>query len=474
MATQWKHSDSTVRTAENTSFTLAAFTLNLRRLCIIRTIVLLCMSAAVVYGYLYLDIASQLTAVTIIIVAQTLLTVSSYWQCRREQAVTEQVFTLQLIADVAFIFALAYFTGGATNPFVSYFLVPLSIAAATLPLRHAAMIALLAVAAYTALLFFYQPLPFFSHSSHMPNDASNMGTEHHQHHSAHNTTPTDTSIVLNAHYLGMWFNFLVSAALIAWFVSRMAEAIRSQQEAINKQREQQIYDEQILSIATLAAGTAHELGTPINSLALLIEELEAGIANSDSNDSALTDDITLMKSQILQCKQSLAKLVRTAQQTQPGERVLLSAADLINNCIDQWQPLRPELKVEKQFDAGTDQMQIECDETLSQAITNLLNNAANASPECIVVRLDAQPNTINISIIDQGKGISDFVLNRFGKQPIAKEQDTLFSKDKQGLGFGLFLSNASIQRHGGQLILRNREALGAEAIITLPFAGKTQ
>ncbi len=429
------------------------------------------MLAAVIYGYAYLDIDQQLSAVTIIIIAQALLTVSSYWQCRREQLVTEQVFTLQLIADVVFIFALAYFTGGATNPFVSYFLVPLSIAAATLPLRHAAMIALLAVAAYTALLFFYQPLPYFSHSGHIPDTTDSISAQHHDHHSGHDVPPADTSIVLNAHYLGMWFNFLVSAALIAWFVSRMAEAIRSQQEAINKQREQQIYDEQILSIATLAAGTAHELGTPINSLGLLIEELEASVAESGSDDGTLTEDIALMQSQILQCKQSLAKLVRTARQTQPGERSLLSAADLINNCIDQWQPLRPELQVKTQFDADTARVQIECDETLSQAITNLLNNAANASPESIVVKTETQTNAISIAIVDHGKGISDFVLSRFGKQPIAKERDATQRDDNQGLGFGLFLSNASILRHSGQLILRNHEA-GAEAIITLPIAGK--
>lgn len=470
------------------SFTLAALTLNLRRLCLIRSIVLLFMATAVIYAYIWLDMREQLFAVIIVIAVQASITALTFYRLSQNTTVTELQFALQLIADVVFVFVLAYFTGGATNPFVSYFLVPLSIAAATLQWRHAVMIALLAVAAYTLLLFFYQPLTLFSHTGHnmtgeMQHSELSLepGNPHLQHNMMEHQANTDSppKAILNAHYVGMWFNFLVSAVLIAWFVARMAEAIRTQEKAINLQREQQLYDEQILSIATLAAGTAHELGTPINSLSLLIDEMAADQQASinNSTDSELSahqqQDLALMQSQIQQCRTSLNKLVRTAQQTQPGEKQAIHIAALVKSCIEHWQPLRPEVTVIDLFASKKINTRILCDESLAQALTNLLNNAANASPEFVTVDIQQQNNTVDIIVCNQGSGIPDYVLQQYSRQPIKQQADQyeeheLNRQSNNGLGFGLFLSNATIRRHGGELRLRNLPEGGAEALIHLP------
>ena len=442
------------------SLTLAALTLNLRRLCWIRAIVLVFMSAALLYGYRYLGIESQLFAVAIVIAIQGLITSLTYLRLRSNRVVSETEFSTQLIIDVLFIFALAYFTGGATNPFISYFLVPLSIAAATLPKKYAAAIAGLSVVAYSILLFTYQPLAFFSHTT-----ASSTAMDHSQHlsHAVSNSANSniDISAILNPHYLGMWFNFLVSAVLIAWFVSRMAEALRAQENAINQQREQQLYDEQILSIATLAAGTAHELGTPINSLSLLVEEMASEAAQSQHQQ----EDLALMQSQILQCRNSLKKLVHTAQQTQPGEKFSIHVTALVNACIEHWHPLRPEVTVNNLFINRTINAVIHCDESLSQALTNLLNNAANASPDSVAIDIQQHDDIVHIIVSNKGKSIPDNILRQFNRQPLHNRRD----QNSTGLGFGLFLSNASIHRHGGLLLLRNLESGGAEAIIQLPL-----
>ena len=440
---------------QHSSLTLAALTLNLRRLCWIRAIVLLFMSIAAFYGYLYLAIQSQLFAVALVIASQALITALTYLKLRRNIIVTETEFSAQLTVDVLFIFALAYFTGGATNPFISYFLVPLSIAAATLPKRHVAAIAGLSVGAYSLLLFAYQPLEFFSHTGH-----ASAATDHQQHLS-HDVSSIETTTAFNPHYLGMWFNFLVSAVLIAWFVSRMAEALRAQENAINQQREQQLYDEQILSIATLAAGTAHELGTPINSLSLLVDEMASEDAQSDHQQA----DLALMKSQIIQCRSSLKKLVHTAQQTQPGDKAAIHIKALVSACIDHWHPLRPEVVVVNLFADKNIDAVIHCDESLSQALTNLLNNAANASPEFVAVDIQQHIDNIHIIVSNKGEGIPDTILQQFSRQPLHDRRD----QNSPGLGFGLFLSNASIHRHGGQLSLRNLEQGGAEAVIQLPL-----
>lgn len=468
---------------KKTSFTLAALTLNLRRLCLIRVIVLLFMTIAAIYGYFFLALQQQLFAVIAVIAAQSILTAMTLYRLRNNNnsitVVTETEFSLQLVADVAFIFILAYFTGGATNPFVSYFLVPLSIAAATLPWRHAATITFLAIAAYTSLLFFYQPLAFFSHSAHIgqttnqsisTNDTSL--SDPHLNHQMGQDNNTGQQVVFNAHYLGMWFNFLVSAILIAWFVSRMAEAIRSQEKAINLGREQQIYDEQILSIATLAAGTAHELGTPINSLSILVDELEISAKESFDNmadkqqQQNFQSDLVLMKSQIQQCHNSLKKLVRTAQQTQPGEKQTIKVVNLVQNCIEDWLPLRPEVSLIRTYQSTSTDALIQCDESLAQALTNLLNNAANACPGNISIDIQVSKQTASIIVHDNGDGITDDILKQYGHAPInSGDSDTPSSA---GLGFGLFLSNASVHRHGGQLLLRNLSAGGTEAVINIP------
>ena len=442
------------------SLTLAALTLNLRRLCWIRAIVLLFMSVAAFYGYIYLGIQSQLFSVGIVIGIQSFVTALTYLRLRSNRVVSETEFSTQLIIDVLFIFALAYFTGGATNPFISYFLVPLSIAAATLPKKYAAAIAGLSVGAYSVLLIAYQPLDFFSHSAQ-----SSIAMDHSQHLS-HSVIPSannsiEIATIFNPHYLGMWFNFLVSAVLIAWFVSRMAEALRAQENAINLQREQQLYDEQILSIATLAAGTAHELGTPINSLSLLVDEM----ANDAAQSQHQQEDLALMQSQILQCRNSLKKLVHTAQQTQPGEKSSIHVTALVNACIEHWHPLRPEVTINNLFINHNIHAIIHCDESLSQALTNLFNNAANASPDSVAIDIQQHDDLVHIIISNKGKSIPDNILQQFNRQPLHERRD----QNSTGLGFGLFLSNASIHRHGGQLILRNIKGGGAEAIIQLPL-----
>jgi len=418
------------------------------------------MLVATLYGYIYLGIQSQLLSVGIVIGIQGFITAVTYLRLRSNRVVSETEFSTQLIIDVLFIFALAYFTGGATNPFISYFLVPLSIAAATLPKKYAAAIAGLSVIAYSVLLIAYQPLDFFSHST-QPSTI----TDHSQHLSHMAIQPTSNSIeitaIFNPHYLGMWFNFLVSAVLIAWFVSRMAEALRAQENAINQQREQQLYDEQILSIATLAAGTAHELGTPINSLSLLVEEMATDAEQSQHQQ----EDLALMQSQILQCRNSLKKLVRTAQQTQPGEKFSIHVTALVNACIEHWHPLRPEVTIKNLFINRNIHAVIHCDESLSQALTNLLNNAANASPDSVAIDIQQHDDIVNIIVSNKGKSIPDNILQKFNRQPLHEGRD----QNSTGLGFGLFLSNASIHRHGGHLLLRNPKDGGAQAIIQLPL-----
>ena len=152
----------------------------------------------------------------------------------------EAEFFAHLLFDLVIFTAVLYFSGGATNPLVSYYLVPIAIAAATLPRRLTWAITLLSLAAYTLLMQVYVPLePLSPH------------TTHHQ----------EPHTWFDLHILGMWLNFAVSAGFITYFVVRMVEAVRERDARIQRHLDEERRIEQVLSIASLAAGTAHELGT---------------------------------------------------------------------------------------------------------------------------------------------------------------------------------------------------------------------
>ena len=443
---------------------------NIRNICILRLAVSAAIFSATVSASL-VDTPSESTFyILIILSAQLLVTASSLILNKKGILASEKHFFIQLLLDIFFISLFIYSAGGATNPFVTYFLVPLSIAAATLPQRYSIIITSMTILSYTLLLFFYQPFSLYQQDYDKAiNSVYQAPIAEHDH---HGNIPTHRSIdepainqALDPHYLGMWINFLISALLINWFILRMAQAIRKQEKSINQQHEQQIYDEQILSVATIAASTAHELGTPINSLALLIGEF----SKTDHKFTAQQiDDLNLMQSQIKQCNKSLRKLIGTAQQTQAGQPEVISCKELINNCLNEWQPLRHEVNIKKPYLQQSFDVMIRCDHSISQAVINLLNNAANISPSFVSIDMQSTRDIVRIIIQDHGSGVPATILEQYGQQPINN------GRLKNSLGLGLFVSHASIRRHQGQLILRNqydkkRAQTGAEAIIQLPL-----
>jgi len=161
---------------------------NLRNLLIIRSIALLGQTGVLIYVLLASRTTESLLGVTVSLVVLALLTMASLWRTTRPWPVADNEFLAQLFIDVLGWTALMYFTGGANNPFVSYYIVPLVIAAAVLPWRHTWLITGSSLLAYSLLLYFYVPFPLFT-----PHAAMGHGDG------------------ANVHILGMWFNFLFSA-----------------------------------------------------------------------------------------------------------------------------------------------------------------------------------------------------------------------------------------------------------------------
>ena len=425
-----------MRTPAHQPLSLAASATNLRWLLSIRLIVVVGLLIAMAYVELNnkstLHYPIHLGAIFI----YAILTLATALRLRKKWPVTDVEYFAQLMFDVIIVSVLLYFSGGASNPFVSYYLVPLTISAAILPWRYTWMIAGLSITAYSLMLFYFQPLG---------------AMDEHAQHSASNTS-------FNQHVLGMWFNFSLSAGLITYFVVKMASSLRQQEARLVCRREDELRDEQILAVATLAAGTAHELGTPLSTITVLIDEMEQDY----QEQGPLKDDLLLLRQQVASCREILRGLVNTAETHSAAQRKTVAVDDYLKHILEHWQVLRPSACFELTVASHTAMATLDVDATLEQAIANLLNNAADASTQALLINLDWNQQFITLSIRDHGPGVPLDIGHHIGKPFVTAKGKGL------GLGLGLFLSHATVARYGGEIRLLNHPDGGTIAELQLP------
>ena len=405
---------------------------NLVRLTIVRGITWTGFLMATVFGLEILGFELRAAAVIGVIVCMGLVNLFTWWRLGRQWAVSDMEYLLHLLADVIGLTVLFYLTGGCNNPFISYYLVPVTIAAATLPWHYAWIIASVSMAAYTLLLWFYHPVPQFTHYY--------------------------DALGVNLHVLGMWLNFGLSAGLVTFFIFKMAHALRSRDRALSRTREAALRNEQIVAVATQAAGTAHELGTPLSTMAVLLNEMRADAADNPDQ----IRDIDLLRSQVDACKSHLRHLVDSADRRRMASPAIRDAREWLPGVVQRWLVLRPDVShhLEVKNQRGTPWLEV--DTTLDQAITNLLNNAADAAPDEVTIRLDWNESEIIIDIRDHGPGISMEIADQLG--------DTFVSTKSKGLGIGLFLTHATINRFGGGVSLYNHPDGGTLTEVILPYS----
>ncbi|MYM63169.1 ATP-binding protein [Pseudomaricurvus sp. HS19] len=430
------------------TLTSAAPEQNLQRLLTIRGLLLLILCVSFAVCYWWLQLALPYRSLLWLFSGMTLINLVALLQLRIHGRASQLAFFTQLLIDVVAITLLLYFTGGASNPFVSYYLVPLCIAAATLPGLLTWPLVIAALCLYSSLFFVYIPLP----------EVAPMAADAHQHH--HQGAAT-----VNLHTLGMWINFLVSAGLITLFVGRMAASLRQQDEALARLREEQLRDQQLMALATLAAGTAHELGSPLTTMRTLLAELLQDCREQQLDPSSLQQDLELLQRQANHCSQSLQQLGREAGQLRDGVTPQVSLRQLCRKTLDHWLLLRPEVEAQIRIGEGCDEVEVNWPVTVTQAITNLLNNAADANSKGIEIDVRWDQRQFLLSLHDQGAGVPDDIARQLA-QPFVSHKG-------EGRGLGLFLTNAVITRFGGELSLHPHPAGGTLTELKLPLKAAT-
>ncbi len=413
--------------------------IHLKRLFHLRNFAFIGQIIAVGFTLNVLDIHLPVSNVSFIILLFGLFNLFVWRRLKNSEPVTENEIFIHLMFDVLALALLLYFTGGATNPFIMLFLFPLTITVTILPVRYAWLLAIITVICYSLLMFFYQPLPIGHNESH-----------------AHNGTSE-----YNLHLIGMWMAFILNACLITYYVYGMGNTLRHQQKQLTKAREQSIRDEQLVVLGTLAASTAHELGTPLGTMALLVNEIKDELSNAKP---AVAADINNLKKQINRCKQSLADLsASVGASSNLFDNQQQSACHYLQQIITEVKDMHPGISLG--FHCTLDESNnLYTDRTLSLALINIIDNAVEASPEFVELSVDYttinSTDYIEIVIRDHGPGLSDEALDKIGQQP--------YSEKELGLGLGLYLAYAAIRRRKGNISQQNCPPKGSKTLIHLP------
>lgn len=333
----------------------------------------------------------------------------------------------QLCVDLVGLGALLYLSGGAANPLVSLLLLPLAVAALTLPGRLAAAIALLAIAIYSFLMLFYLPLPI-----------------------------ADPARAARLHLGGMWLTFVVSAVLMTWFVTRMMDSLRERDARLAEARAEAMRDSQVVALGQFAAGAAHELGTPLATINVLAGEL----LHEPQLPEAAREDIELLRKQVIVCKEIIGGLTARAGIVRAGTSQRVSATAWLEGLLARWRVLWPNADCMLNLDGLGEPPCIIPVPAVEQAVINLLNNAARVAPQGLALWMTWSKEQLMISVQDKGPGFPAEILRDGGSAPLPESED--------GQGIGLWLTRIAVERAGGHLVLQNH-AGGGVATISLPL-----
>jgi two-component system sensor histidine kinase RegB len=384
--------------------------------------------------FVNIGLAYQLpwTPLLSVIGLEILFTLGSYLYYRdnhlSETKASQKAVLVQICADIIFLSLLLFFSGGATNAFVSLLLIPIAIAAVTLTPLLLTVVASLAIASYSILLW---SLP--------------MSVMHGN---------------MQGHFIGMGINFLFSALVVAIVVGKMARSINQQELAIAAYRENLLKQEQVTSLGVASAQVTHQLATPIATVQLLADEL--------SEDFPDNEIVTDMQSQLTRCRDSLSEF--RAMVFDIKEQVIksINCQTLFAEITDNVRVNNPEISLELQQytrPSSTENISIKADAALLPAILNLINNAIRATKVNGSMSLSLTSKVVDenwqFTIRDYGKGFTLKKLNELGVKPV---------NSKQGFGMAVFLSHASLERLGGKLALTNHQDGGALVTLSLPIA----
>lgn len=403
---------------------------HLRRLVRLRYVVIAGQATAILVVHIGLGVALPFWPMAMLVAALAGLNVLTRLRLDSARIVTPTELTLQLLADIAQLTALLFLSGGYSNPFMFMLLPPLAIAAAALATWQALSVAAFAVLCYSLLLTAYVPLPALERPAMF------------------------TPAVLRQ--TGMWVCFVVSAAVIFFFVLRTRHTLRAKDRELAEARERALRNEHLAELGGLAAGTAHELGTPLATLSMLAEELE-----EYATDPEQREQLRLLRQQVYRCRAAIDQLGQSASAQHLADARHLSVGEWLDGLVRRWRDSFPEATIHLSLPEH-DGPELVLGRTLDQALSSLVANACRVSAS-VAISTIWSPEALTIEILDDGPGLPAGLRSLAGREPVGGHPGV------HGAGLGLYLANSTVERLGGRLTLVDREGKGTRARITLPL-----
>jgi two-component system sensor histidine kinase RegB len=341
--------------------------------------------------------------------------------------------TVVVAVQILLLTALLELTGGPSNPFVVIYALQIALAVLTIGRASSIALGVFAVASFGVLIDWH---------------VHELVPTHHR----LNDFPT--------HLFAMWIAGTVTAELIAYFVGRASEALTRREDALEAMRLRAARSERLVALTTLAAGAAHELSTPLATIALASRELQHALEGG-STASSLTDDARLIRSEVDRCQTILDQMSGRAGGAAADEAELVEIAGLLDDVRSR---LPPDLAERVLVHAPPDLASLCVPRAgLAQTLLSLVTNALDASAttsEPVTVNVSMTPDVFRVAIADRGPGMSLETARRAGEPFYTTKEPG------RGLGLGLFLARVFAERRGGSLRLESDA--GTIAILELP------
>ncbi len=385
--------------------------------------------AVVQYG---LGIELPLAPMLLVIALLVALNLASLGGLRHRAEVGSRALLTVLIVDVAALTAQLYLSGGATNPFTFLYLLQITIAAVLLDAWSIWAVVALAVGGFASLTVLYRPLAL---------------------------PPRLAGKLFALHIAGMLACFVLDAALLVVFVILIMQNLRRRDARLAALRQHAMEEDHIVRMGLLASGAAHELGTP---LALLSVVLGDWRRMRPLAAPEMLQEIDEMQAAVQRCKSIVSGILKSSGEARGDAPAVTTVNTFLDAIGTEWRLSRSEPTLQYRNAFGED-VPIVSDTALKQIVFNVLDNALEASPSWVALEAERADDALVLRVSDRGAGFAPEMLENFGK-PYRS------SKGRPGGGLGLFLVVNVVRKLGGTVSAGNRPEGGAAVTLNLPLA----
>jgi two-component system sensor histidine kinase RegB len=383
-------------------------------------------ASTVLVTWSLLGVALPLAELTAVIAIGLVSNLVLAWYFRDPRPVHEWQLAAVMALDTALLAVMLYFTGGPLNPFGFLYLVQIALATVLVHAAWTWTLVGLSLGSFGLLLLRHRPL----------------------------------AVSDDARMYGMWVALAVASAFIVHFLLRITTALSQREHELFEARSLAARQERLASLATMAAGAAHELSTPLGTVALVAKELERALARL--GDTQLVEDARLIREQVGRCKVILDQMAGGAGASagEGVERVTIAA--LLDEACANVRPMPPVYR-EIADEVGALHVRLP-PRAVGQALRSLITNAQDASPtaEQVTVAASRRGDRLILEVIDRGPGMPPEILARVG------EPFYTTKAPGRGMGLGLFLARAVIEGVGGSMQIDTHVGEGTRMVVTLP------